>query len=172
MSLHSQWDEGLKGIKTKEEYEAFWDKYMGKETDCYKKVLASKNPVIKGVIKDLAKDANMTNVQYVGFLDGANTSFKNELALDELTEDTEINVELDFEKLLWNMYEARAEWLHGLEEWNDIFDEEKRKEIKKNYNRSKIVVKDKKIGRNDPCPCGSGKKYKKCCGDAANISNK
>ena len=22
----------------------------------------------------------------------------------------------------------------------------------------------KKIGRNDPCPCGSGKKYKKCCG--------
>ena len=26
------------------------------------------------------------------------------------------------------------------------------------------VVKEKKIGRNDPCPCGSGKKYKFCCG--------
>jgi len=26
------------------------------------------------------------------------------------------------------------------------------------------IKKDKKIGRNDPCPCGSGKKYKKCCG--------
>ena len=25
------------------------------------------------------------------------------------------------------------------------------------------IVKAKKIGRNDPCPCGSGKKYKKCC---------
>ena len=25
------------------------------------------------------------------------------------------------------------------------------------------IVKDKKIGRNEPCPCGSGKKYKKCC---------
>ena len=24
--------------------------------------------------------------------------------------------------------------------------------------------KGKKIGRNDPCPCGSGRKYKKCCG--------
>ncbi|WP_300923614.1 SEC-C metal-binding domain-containing protein, partial [uncultured Desulfovibrio sp.] len=24
-----------------------------------------------------------------------------------------------------------------------------------------------KVGRNDPCPCGSGKKYKKCCGRAA-----
>jgi uncharacterized protein YecA (UPF0149 family) len=26
------------------------------------------------------------------------------------------------------------------------------------------VVKPPKTGRNDPCPCGSGKKYKKCCG--------
>ena len=30
--------------------------------------------------------------------------------------------------------------------------------------RSKNVKKDRKVGRNDPCPCGSGKKYKKCCG--------
>ncbi|WP_300390609.1 SEC-C metal-binding domain-containing protein [Fusobacterium sp.] len=26
------------------------------------------------------------------------------------------------------------------------------------------IVKKRKIGRNEPCPCGSGKKYKKCCG--------
>jgi preprotein translocase subunit SecA len=32
--------------------------------------------------------------------------------------------------------------------------------------KKKPVVKkaSEKIGRNDPCPCGSGKKYKKCCG--------
>jgi preprotein translocase subunit SecA len=30
-----------------------------------------------------------------------------------------------------------------------------------------VVRKDKKVGRNDPCPCGSGKKYKKCCGAGA-----
>ena len=30
--------------------------------------------------------------------------------------------------------------------------------------KPKTVVKGEKIGRNDPCPCGSGKKYKKCCG--------
>jgi preprotein translocase subunit SecA len=29
---------------------------------------------------------------------------------------------------------------------------------------SQTVVKGAKVGRNDPCPCGSGKKYKKCCG--------
>jgi len=31
-------------------------------------------------------------------------------------------------------------------------------------SRSSAVRKTDKIGRNDPCPCGSGKKYKKCCG--------
>jgi preprotein translocase subunit SecA len=29
---------------------------------------------------------------------------------------------------------------------------------------SETVVRGAKTGRNDPCPCGSGKKYKKCCG--------
>ena len=31
-------------------------------------------------------------------------------------------------------------------------------------DKQQPVVKKKKIGRNEPCPCGSGKKYKKCCG--------
>jgi uncharacterized protein YecA (UPF0149 family) len=30
--------------------------------------------------------------------------------------------------------------------------------------KTQTVVKEVKVGRNDPCPCGSGKKYKKCCG--------
>lgn len=30
--------------------------------------------------------------------------------------------------------------------------------------KTKTIVKEVKVGRNDPCPCGSGKKYKKCCG--------
>jgi len=50
--------------------------------------------------------------------------------------------------------------------------QESRKEVKQfkrreeeDENKQKVIaVKKKKIGRNDPCPCGSGKKYKKCCG--------
>ena len=37
----------------------------------------------------------------------------------------------------------------------------------RNISQSKpqpIVNNGPKIGRNDPCPCGSGKKYKNCCG--------
>jgi preprotein translocase subunit SecA len=30
--------------------------------------------------------------------------------------------------------------------------------------REKVKVAAHKVGRNDPCPCGSGKKYKRCCG--------
>jgi SWIM/SEC-C metal-binding protein len=31
-------------------------------------------------------------------------------------------------------------------------------------NPPKTIVAETKVGRNEPCPCGSGKKYKKCCG--------
>jgi len=34
-------------------------------------------------------------------------------------------------------------------------------------SRGPIKRKDAKVGRNDPCPCGSGKKYKQCCGQNA-----
>ncbi|MDP2842044.1 MAG: SEC-C metal-binding domain-containing protein, partial [Acetobacterium sp.] len=57
-----------------------------------------------------------------------------------------------------------ADWLYSLEEWDNFFTEEQRIELEKEYKRSKTVVNEVKVGRNDPCPCGSGKKYKKCCG--------
>ena len=43
-----------------------------------------------------------------------------------------------------------------------VYDPQKRpEEIKK---QTTVKNTEKKIGRNDPCPCGSGKKYKNCCG--------
>ncbi|EGF90823.1 yecA family protein [Asticcacaulis biprosthecium C19] len=39
--------------------------------------------------------------------------------------------------------------------------------FKSRYGERPIPRRTIKIGRNDPCPCGSGKKYKKCCGGAA-----
>nr|WP_053241426.1 SEC-C metal-binding domain-containing protein [Clostridium sp. DMHC 10] len=39
--------------------------------------------------------------------------------------------------------------------------------LEENFDNEAIsmpVRNENKIGRNDPCPCGSGKKYKKCCG--------
>lgn len=31
------------------------------------------------------------------------------------------------------------------------------------YRKTRPIVRDIKVGRNEPCPCGSGKKYKNCC---------
>ena len=163
MSLYKEWTTELEKIQTEEQYKHFWTSYIPKETECYKRILKSKKAIIEGNIKDLAKDFDISCQQFVGFLDGANASFLEELDLEDITEDSDIKAEFDFEKLLWNMHEAKAEWLYGLDEWSNIFDDNKRKEIKKAFNRSKMVTSNK-IGRNEPCPCGSGKKYKKCCG--------
>ena len=62
------------------------------------------------------------------------------------------------------MLDAKAEYLYTLPQWEGIFSVEKRKEIQKQYRDSVVVRNENKIGRNDPCTCGSGKKYKKCCG--------
>ena len=37
----------------------------------------------------------------------------------------------------------------------------------KQFTTEPVVRAEPRVGRNDPCPCGSGKKYKKCCGKAA-----
>jgi preprotein translocase subunit SecA len=42
--------------------------------------------------------------------------------------------------------------------------EESNKDLQTNIEESQIDAKEKKIARNDPCPCGSGKKYKNCHG--------
>ena len=62
------------------------------------------------------------------------------------------------------MIAAGADWLYGLPEWNDIFDEETQQRLYTEQKQSGTVKKSKKIYPNDPCPCGSGKKYKKCHG--------
>ena len=43
--------------------------------------------------------------------------------------------------------------------------------VKKVYVK-KPAAASAKIGRNDPCPCGSGKKYKNCCGANPNVVGK
>ena len=78
-----------------------------------------------------------------------------------------VKIEIDPEKLYYNMVEAKAEWLYTLPQWDSILSEEKRKELYKQQKASGTVRKAKKVFPNDPCPCGSGKKYKKCCGKNA-----
>ena len=102
----------------------------------------------------------------VGFLDGINDSLKEQNPIEEMEEDTEVNLGFEKELLYKNMVNAGADWLYNLPEWEEIFDEDKRKELYKEEKASHTIRKEDKVYPNDPCPCGSGKKYKKCHGRA------
>ncbi len=164
MSLYDKWTEMVvEYVKTKGE-RAFWQEYGKIETAIYKDLLSNHKEVKKTSIAELSKEYNSTVEFIMGFVDGINESLKNSYDLEQIEETTELVLDLDLEKLYFNMLDAKAEYLYTLPQWDGIFSEEKREEIKKEYKESKIVRNENKIGRNDPCPCGSGKKYKKCCG--------
>jgi hypothetical protein len=165
MSLLKQWEEIAYEERKQDEYDAFWKEYLDKEQHIYEKLLSNNDDNIKGSIGVLAETSGMDILNFIGFLSGINTSLVQSIELKELTQDSEIDVKIDFEKLFYNMHVANANWLYTLPEWDNILSKEKRIEIKTAYNRAKTIINEnKKIGRNDPCPCGSGKKYKKCCG--------
>lgn len=163
MNLFEQWQERTDYEMTQEQHQAFWATYFDAEKKNYAQILGKNDPKLKGTIQELSSGFGMDSVTFMGFLDGINTSLTEEIELDKLEETTEIDATIDFEKLLYNMHDAKAEWLYELPEWDNVLDVEKRKEIRKNYGRSTMATSDKTVGRNDPCPCGSGKKYKKCC---------
>ncbi len=98
------------------------------------------------------------------FRSGINDSLKEANPIEEMEEDTKVSLAFDKELLYKNMVAAGADWLYELPEWEEIFDEDKRKELYREQKLSMTVVKPDKVYPNDPCPCGSGKKYKKCCG--------
>ena len=163
MTLYDQWQD-LIDNQTDESFAAFWEKYSSTEKKIYSGILDQPENKVTGVFKELAEKYEADPVIFMGFLDGINTSLKTEQDFKSFDENSEINLDIDYEKLYFNMLEAKADYLYTLPQWDSILTEEQRQEIIKEFKRSKTVVKEKEPGRNDPCPCGSGKKYKKCCG--------
>ena len=164
MALLEQWREKAYNEELgKDQLQRLWGDYFQEEKEIYAQLLKSPDEVVKGTVKDLAEKYGVSIMTMTGFLDGINDSLKEPNPIEEMEEDTEVN--LGFEKALLykNMVAAEADWLYNLEEWNDIFDEGTRKALYKEQKSSTTIVKEAKIYPTDPCPCGSGKKYKKCC---------
>ncbi len=140
-----------------------WNTYFMKEKEVYRQLLANPDEEVRGTVKDLADKYRLDLMFMTGFLDGINDSLKEPNPIETMEEDTEVNLVFDKELLYKNMVAADAEWLYGLPEWDKIFDEETKKRLYKEQKSSTTIVKEDKVYPNDPCPCGSGKKYKKCC---------
>ena len=163
MSLYQEWVDLYEG-QTNETFQKFWNEYSAAETKIYTELLSSPESKYEGVVKDKAAELDIDIKIFMGFLDGINDSLKESLDIETIEPDTQFSLDVDYEKLYFNMLDAKADYLYTLPQWDAILTEEKRAEITKAFKKSKTVVKEVRIGRNDPCPCGSGKKYKKCCG--------
>ena len=138
--------------------------YFEKEKNIYISLLSEPDTEVKGSVKELADKYGVSLMIMVGFLDGINDSLVEANPIEEMDEDTVVSLKFDKELLYKNMVAAGADWLYSLEQWNDIFTPERQKELYKEQKRSTTIVNEAKVYPNDPCPCGSGKKYKKCCG--------
>ena len=168
MALLKQWrDMAYSETANNGDLQRLWADYFQKEKEIYAQLLKTPDEAVKGTVKELADKYEVDLMTMVGFLDGINDSLKEQNPIEEMEEDTEVNLVFDKELLYKNMVAAGADWLYELEEWNDIFDEDTRKALYREQKQSTTVHKDKKVYPNDPCPCGSGKKYKKCCGKNA-----
>lgn len=163
MSLFEQWQD-LIDHQTDETFGAFWEKYSSTEKRIYSGILDRPDEKVTGTFKELAEKYEADPVIFMGFLDGINTSLNKENDFKSFDEESQIELDINYEKLFFNMLEAKADYLYTLSQWDKILTEEVRQEITKSHKKSKTVVKEKEPGRNNPCPCGSGKKYKKCCG--------
>lgn len=142
----------------------FWGTYFQIEKEIYEQLLTNPDEEVKGTVKELAEKYGQEVLTMVGFLDGIDESLKEPNPIETMDENTEVSLAFDKEKLYKNMVAAKADWLYELPQWKEIYSEEELKKLCKEQKESTTIRKEKKIGRNDPCPCGSGKKYKKCCG--------
>lgn len=165
MALLKEWHKIAYNDKADQgQIQKFWTDYFLKEQSVYEKLLTTPDEVVEGTVKELAEKYGLSVMEMTGFLDGINDCLVEQNPIEEMEEDTKVSLAFDKEKLYKGMVAANAEWLYGLPMWDDIFDKETQKALYLEQKKSGTVIVGKKVGRNDPCPCGSGKKYKKCCG--------
>jgi len=91
---------------------------------------------------------------YVGNMESIEADIKNPKHRDK---------KRDLKKSIYDRYEDAMRW-HGYQmKYNkEAYEAERAKRFSSTYT-AKPIRKSEKVGRNAPCPCGSGKKYKRCC---------
>ena len=164
MTLLKEWNKLIEN-QTQETFDDFWKEYSEAETRIYDDILSDPEKPMEGTLGELAEKYEVRPVIFMGFLDGINESIEEKNDLTDYDLDSRVHLKIVPETLFYNMLKAEADYLYGLPQWEDILGEEKMVEIAKEYKQSRTVRRETpKVGRNDPCPCGSGKKYKHCCG--------
>jgi len=142
-----------------------WDEYLAKEKAVYVNILKNKTTTLQGTVTELADELRFTLPQMAAFVDGIHECIDNLPPVGDLEETTALTIVIDFARLYKQMVEYKAEPLYTLPEWENIFTKEEQKNLFAEQKRSHTIIRNEaKVRPNEPCTCGSGKKYKKCCG--------
>jgi uncharacterized protein YecA (UPF0149 family) len=165
MSYYKEWIK-LAEQQTKDSFRKFWETYCEAEEKIYSAILENPTEKVSGSFKELYEKFDVKPELFMGFLDGVQGSIEEGFEIENLDDDSSIEFTIIPEKLYFNMLAADAEHLSTLSIWDKVLTEERREEITTEFRKSRTVRKEKLPGRNDPCPCGSGKTYQQCCGQA------
>jgi len=165
MALHDAW----KRIAFDTQGQAVkhvWDEYLAKEKKLYKEILSQRLQKIEGTMEELSERFGLSTIHMAAFVDGIHEAVDGLPEISEIEAETHVNIEIEFKRLYKKMVEYKAKDLYALPEWDEIFSQDEQKEFYMEQKKAHTIIRKDKIGRNDPCTCGSGKKYKKCCGAA------
>ena len=136
MTLFEEWKDLIEN-QTEETFPEFWKEYSEAETKIYSDILDKPNEKVTGTLGDLACGYEVRPVIFMGFLDGINSSLKKENDFENFDEQSNVEIQIEPEKLFYNMLAAGADYLYGLPQWTDILGEDKMTEIAKEYKKSK-----------------------------------
>jgi len=127
--------------------------------------------------KKLLKDFSLSKDEVEEIIWTMMLDIKNDRKTIEIIQELADRLEFDHFDQAQDFFQEMNEFHNNTRLWvlkghtpNEIMEEERKhlrplpkKGYKSRSHGDETVVKEEKVGRNDPCPCGSGKKYKKCC---------
>ena len=107
MALLQQWrDMAYDQQADKAKLQQFWAIYFTKEKDIYAELLKNPDELVRGTVKELAEKFGVDIMTMTGFLDGINDSLKVPNPIEEMEEDTVVNLGFDKALLYKNMVAA------------------------------------------------------------------
>ena len=111
MGLLKQWrDVAYSQQADKAKLQKFWAEYFVIEKGIYEQLLSNPDEVVRGTVKELADKYKVNVMTMTGFLDGINDSLKVQNPIEEMEEDTEVNLGFDKEvQKLEEMIHVHAE---------------------------------------------------------------
>lgn len=139
-------------LEAGEEDFIYWDKYQEKVL----RILKKSSKVSEDILREkIVESINLLKNGYkFGIIFSMLTNLTELKDINEVNELAGYLTEINNNLRLWELKGHTPNEIHKTEKAN----------LSPLSKSNLTIIKNNVIGRNDPCPCGSGKKYKKCCG--------